>query len=692
MGPRIVTTAYHDLETHSSVPIKFGVDAYRQAVRVLLWAYAIGDGPVAVWDVASGEAMPTDLKAALDDPGCIHVWHNGGMFDLPVLEQLGIQVPIERVHDTLVMALSHSLPGSLGKLCEIFQLPQDQSKDKEGRALIRLFCVPPKKGPQPDRSTHPKQWEAFKAYARLDIEAMRAIYQRMPRWNMTPTEREVWLLDQKINRRGICVDVALAEGALRSVERALKVLDARTKDLTFEAVASATQRDAMLQHLAEVWGLALEDVRGSTLERALEDDTLPAELRELLSLRLQTATTSTAKYRSLLNSVGPDGRLRFTKQFCGAARTGRWAGRIFQPDNLPRPNLEQPEIEAGIDAFKADCADLVLDNVMETASNALRGVIVAPPGKKLVVADLSNIEGRVLAWLAGETWKLKAFEAFDRGEGPDLYKVTAGRILGKAPEDVTKKERQEVGKVAELALGYEGGVGAFLTFATAYGIDLDALAAIARENLEPRVVTDSAGLYDWFKEQKKSTHGLDKLTWIGIDAIKRAWREAHPATAQLWKDLGDDAREAFFNPGMIVGSGKLAWQRKGSWLLMRLPSGRCLCYPAASFDSGKLSYKGVNQYTRQWDRISSYGGKLAENATQATARDVLAAGMLQAENNGFDIVLSVHDELITEVFDKRLAKDAAELAFWMTYQGGFQWAEGLPLAAAGFETYRYRKD
>ena len=680
---------YLDLETFSDVPISAGTHRYAEGAEIMVAAFAWNDEPVVVWDLT----LPLNhyLHVLLDQADQV-VIHNSA-FDRTVLRHRGIDLPAHKIHDTMVQALAHSLPGSLGKLCEILKVPQDQAKEKDGKRLINLFCKPlPKnrKLRRATRETHPEEWQKFLDYARLDIEAMRAVYKKLPRWNFTETERAVWLLDQKINDRGVAIDMDLVRAALTAIGDEQERLAGRAQELTDGDVSSATRRDRMLQHILEAYEIPMDDLRASTVERMLENDNYPPELLELLRVRLQATTSSTAKYGALARATSSDGRLRGTLQYCGASRTGRWAGRLFQPQNLPRPHLAHDVIEAGIEALKeGEVDELAYGPVMDLASNALRGALIAPPGKKLVVADLSNIEGRVLAWLAGEQWKLDAFAAYDRGEGPDLYKVTAGRILGRKPDEVTKKERQEVGKVAELALGFEGGVGAFLTFATAYNIDLDALAAIARENLEKRVIEESAGLYDWLKGKKSNTFGLEPQTWIGIDAIKRAWREAHPAIAGLWKSLADDAREAYGTPRMLVGTDKLAWIREGAWLRLRLPSGRALCYPSPKVEDGKISYMGVNQYTRQWGRLGTYGGKLAENATQAVARDVLAAGMLKAEGAGYQIVLSVHDELICEAPD-RLPYNDTGLVLCMGDNP--TWANGLPLAAAGFETHRYRKD
>lgn len=385
--------------------------------------------------------------------------------------------------------------------------------------------------------------------------------------------------------------------------------------------------------------------------------------------------------------MSSDGRLRGTLQFNGASRTGRWAGRLFQPQNLPRPVLEQAAIDQGIAALKADCADLLVDDVMQLTSSAIRGALIAPAGKKLVVADLSNIEGRVLAWLAGEDWKVRAFYDFDAGTGHDLYKLAYAKAFGVTPEAVSKDNRQ-VGKVMELALGYEGGVGAFIAFGAAYGIDLDAMAEQAFDSIPPVVRQDAARAFDW-AEQNKRTYGLAQRTYIVCDAFKRSWRAAHPEVSSWWKELEDTARRAIAQPGVTLACRRVKFRRDGAWLRIRLPSGRFLCYPSPQILEDKVTYMGVNQYSRKWSRLKTYGGKLAENITQAVSRDVLASGMPPIEAAGYAIVLSVHDELITEAED-RDEFNADHLAGLMATTP--TWAKGLPLAAAGFEAYRYRKD
>ena len=330
-----------------------------------------------------------------------------------------------------------------------------------------------------------------------------------------------------------------------------------------------------------------------------------------------------------------------------------------------------------------------MSSVLELCSNATRGVIVAPSGKKLVVADLSNIEGRVLAWLAGEAWKLQAFRDYDAGTGHDLYKLAYAKSFGVAPESVDKEQRQ-VGKVQELALGYEGGVGAFLTFAAAYGIDLEAMGAAAIDTLPELIRDQSIDFMLWQRDQGRGQHGLSDTAFVVCDGFKRLWREAHPAISSWWRELKDTAVAAVQRPGTTLDTRGIKVRRDGAWLRLRLPSGRYLCYPQPQVsDEGVLSYMGIDQYTRRWQRIKTYGGKLAENLTQAAARDVLAYAMPRIEAASYEIVLTVHDEIIAEAPD-RPEFNAQSLAALMC--AGEPWTQSLPLSAGGFEAYRYRKE
>ncbi|EAA9527293.1 DNA polymerase [Salmonella enterica] len=699
-----------DLETFSKTPTTCGTHKYAEQAEVMLFAWAVGDEPVSVWDLTTGAPMPARLREKLNDPKVMTVWHNGGMFDTVILKHaLNIDLPLERVHDTLVQALAHSLPGALSALCEVLGVDADKAKDKEGKALIQLFCKERPKNSKIRRATsktHPEEWRRFVSYAGSDISAMREIYRKMPRWNLTHSEIKLWQLDQRINRRGMCMDIDLAESALAAVDAEQKRLANRTQVMTDGDVQAATQRDALLKHIVESYGVELPDMQKSTLERRIADPDLPAAVKELLHIRLQASTTSTSKYKTLLKSVSSDGRLRGTKQFCGAGRTGRWAGRLFQPDNLPRPSLKQDQIDEGIEALKAGCADLLFDNIMELTSSALRGCIMAPEGKKLVVSDLSNIEGRKLAWLAGEQWKLDAFRDYDtlildqngapiwdaavndfKRRGPDLYKLAYARAFNISPDDVDKYQRQ-IGKVMELGLGFGGGVAAFLTFALVYGLDLDELANAALPNIPRDVIREAKSWYDE-SVKRKATFGLSERVFIACDSLKRLWRRAHPATCDFWYELERTVRTAIATPKKTLYCGYLKVRRDGAWLRIQLPSGRALCYPSPSIEKGNITYQGVNSYSRKWQRLKTYGGKLVENVTQAAARDVLAGNMPLIENAGYSIVLTVHDEIISEAPDTSdySAEHLSQLLATVP-----DWAEGIPLNAGGFESYRYRKD
>ena len=937
-----MTTLYLDLETFSETPITHGTHRYAENAEVLLVAYAFDDEEVEVLDLTERGSLG-NVQMMIDTADTV-VIHNSA-FDRTVLRHRGVHIPVDKIEDTMVGALSHGLPGSLGQLCDVLGVPQDKAKDKAGKKLIHLFTKPRPKNVKlrrATRETHPEEWAAFIEYARLDVDAMRSVRARLPRWNTDGSERRLWLLDQNINDRGVAIDVELAHAALRAFQRSSRSLAERTRVLTSGTVASLTQRDKFIQHLKDILSFETPDLKKGTVNNLLQGE-LTDEVRELLEIRQQASATSPAKYKVLIKGTSSDGRLRGTLQFCGASRTGRWGGRLFQPQNLPRPaigNLRDEElqraIDLGIEAMKLDCEDLIFDNVAELCSSAVRGALIAPPGRKLVVSDLSNIEGRVLAWLAGEDWKIKAFADFDAGIGHDLYKLAYARSFGIEPEDVTKDGRQ-IGKVMELAClgpdtqvltdagpvaikdvslshklwdgeawvkhgglidrgfrktmfldglevtedhlllvgktwqsaktvgfcqnilgqaletgleslkslastlaneedfcpswfdalaeriptqspsaisvealprdalpardgpalnGEKTGIGmqtfAPMTtigaaFATAYrpastaattqttkaipimggvastsmsrgaqieqrtsrissrlmdGIDLNLnLTELMSTGVTSRVISASSDgepivttcdVFETYKPGLKNLRPVYDIANAGPrnrftvltdsgavvvhncgyqgssgafnsmaalygvelsdDAVAetvRAWRKAHRATVSLWYDLERAAKDALRSPGEAFAVRDLTVGYKDNWLRIKLPSGRYLCYPNAALVEGSIKYDGVNQYTKKWETIETYGGKLVENVVQAVARDVLASGMFRAEAAGYEICLHVHDELITETPDSD-DYSVDELSRLMATNPG--WSMGLPLAAAGFETRRYRKD
>jgi DNA polymerase len=684
-------TLYLDLETYSETPITYGTHAYAANAAILLAAWAWDDAPVQVTDFTLPHVLPWDVVAGFRDADVEVVIHNSH-FDRTVIRHVwGVDIPTSRIHDTMVQAMAHSLPGSLGMLCEVLGLPADKAKDKDGKRLIQLFTKPLGKNRKLDRATretHPAEWERFKAYAASDVEAMREVKKRIPTVNFTPAERELWRLDQRINDRGVRIDLALVRSAIEAIDRAKHELAGRTQEITEGNVSSTTLNEVFRLHLFEAFGIDLPDLQMATLEKALSETDLNPAMRELLLIRLQASSTSTSKYRVLQRGTSLDGRLRGLLQFCGAIRTGRWAGRLFQPQNLPRPTLKQKAIDAGIEALRAGCAHLTVDNVMELVSSCIRSCIVAAPGKKLVVADLANIEGRVQAWLANEEWKLKAFRDFDAGQGPDLYKLAYSKSFGIKPEAVTGEQRQ-VGKVQELALAYEGGVGAFVTFAGAYNIDLDDLADKVLPEASEEIVAKADKFLEWAKKDKRPRYGLSDDAFVACDVLKRVWRDAHPNITGYWHKLKNVVAQALANRGNTLNEIGLKVRASKNWLLIGLPSGRTLCYPSPRVaEDGAVSYMGIDQYTRKWTRIGTHGGKLFENIVQAIARDVMAANMPLIEAAGYSIILTVHDEIIAETPD--------EPGYNVEHMAGLlaappAWAPDMPLAAAGFETDRYRK-
>ncbi|MCC7282294.1 MAG: hypothetical protein IT556_07915, partial [Acetobacteraceae bacterium] len=453
-----MTTLFLDTETFSETPIKNGTFRYAADAEVLVVAYAIDEGPVQVWDVTSGDRMPADLGRALADRRVPITAHNA-QFDANVLHlaknsdelMRAAGEHIERWRCTMAQALSHSLPAKLSALGAVLHLPAEMLKD-EGADLIRLFCMPLRTGDlaRATSKTHPEQWQRFLRYAGQDIVAMRECARRMPNWNWQAGDIDCWHLDQRINRRGFAVDVDLAEAAIDICSREAKDNAAKAEMLTGGTVEKVTQRDRLMKHVLLEHGVDLPDLRATTVERRIEDPDLPWAVRELLSLRLSGSKNSISKYRSAIRAVSVDGRLRGALQFRGASRTGRDAGRLFQPQNLPRPKHKAAIVETWIGAAKAGFTGLLGFDDVQLAGDALRGLIVPGAGRKIVQADFANIEGRLVAWYAGVQWKLQAFRDFDAGTGPDLYRVTAGRVFNKPVAAVTDEERQ-IGKVDELA-------------------------------------------------------------------------------------------------------------------------------------------------------------------------------------------------------------------------------------------------
>lgn len=687
---------YLDLETFSAGPDLRLVGAYRYAqdAEVQLFAYAFDDGPVQVWDLAQGEPIPEDLQEALDNDDVTVVIHNSA-FDRVVMKYaLDIDLPAHRIHDTMLMAYCHGLPGSLDMLGQIYGLDEDEAKKKEGRRLVLQFCKP-RRGKVADHTTHPEDWELYREYAAQDVTAMRILYGKLPRHNYPDgPEYDLWVRDQAMNDRGFAVDVELAKAAVATVAEEKDYLDDKIKKKTEGEVDTANKRDALLKHILAEYGVKLPDLQAATVERRLNDPDLPLEVKNLLAIRQKSSKTTASKYQKVIDcEVG--GRLFGTTQFAGASRTLRDAGRLFQHQNLARPTMwgdleDHPEelaaeIEKTVQQTKDGALPFLYDDPIDVLGNLIRSVIIAPEGRELHVSDLSNIEGRILVWLAGEDWKTDFFRDFDAGKiRYDNYVAAYAKAMNVDPSTVNGYQRN-IGKVLELALGYEGGVTAFLNFADVYYLNLDEMADAVWETGNQARLEDCQQKHTWAKENGYSA-GLNPRNYAACEYLKQMWREAHAKTTQFWRQLKETYAMATLNKGVMFRVGKhIRMRRTGDYLLIRLPSGKSLTYLKPFVEGGNIGFWGMDNYTRKFGKIFTHGGKLAENVTSATARDVLFRNIPLMEENGFDIVFRVHDEVVAE------APAGHDVSLSTLLARNHKWCEDLPLAADGFICTRYRK-
>lgn len=684
---------YLDSETFSSVPLKRGFMNYVEGAEVMLLPYALNEGHVHLWDRTRGEPMPDDLYEWVHDDSIKLVAHQSA-FDRRMFLFTHVfpdaDLSISRWEDTMVQALAHGLPGGLDTLCKIFGVDDDKAKDKRGRQLIQIFCKPNIKGERNTEATHPDQWLYFREYAKRDVSAMRVIHRKMPRRNYPdrPLDFKVWEIDQRINQRGFLIDTELATAAVEAAAMEKSTLAVKVQDATNNEVQAGTQGDVLLKHIIASYGITLPDMRADTVKRRIEDESLPFELRQLLDLRVQSNRNSASKYTAALNSVNADGRLRDTLQFSGAAGTGRWGGRVFQPQNMMRPTMGKDDIENAIRVIKSGLAPMIYDNLPEVLGNCVRGLIIAPPGKKLIVNDYSSIEGRGLAYLAREDFVVEFYRSVDAGlVNYDSYMLAYAICFGVEPAAVTKAMRQ-LGKPIELAFGYGGGVASFLTFAMTYHLDLEAIADSVWATGDPRRLADCNQKYEW--AVKNGYHaGLPQRWYAAFEYVKQVWRENRPKTVQFWNDLSDGFKSAINFENKVFAAGPIKFMRQGHWLYMRLPSGRCLTFLQPTMKGNQITFMGLNRYTRQWTRQNTHGGKLSGLATQAMANDILRAALPKLEDAGYETVLTVHDEAIAEAPDTdEYTSDA--MADIMTEE--IEYLPGFPLASDGFETYRYRKD
>lgn len=691
-----------DTETYSEVPIKDGTYAYAENCEVMLVSYALDDGPVKLWDVLHGEDMPADLHKALHDEDYYLVAANS-IFDRNVLKYTGLfgdaNIEPERWIDTMVQAYCHGLPGALEKLGMIYGLSEDDAKIKDGRRLLLMFCKP-NRGKRIMPDDRPAiDWQGFRTYAMRDIHTMRLLFKKMPKWNYPGTrymygelsdEHRHWCRDQRINDRGFLIDRELCVAAVKTAANDKEMLHEATQEATDGEVERATQGDKLLQYLVESYGVKLPNLKADTVKRRIEDENLPRELRELLQLRLMSSKNAASKYTAALKAVSSDGRIRGGLQFCGAPISGRWSGRVFQAQNLMRPTMKASDIAVAINDIIAGCAEFLYPNMAEVLGNCVRGVIVAPPERKLIAVDLSAIEGRGLAWLARDERVVQFYRDYDAGKlSYDSYLLAYSQAFGTDPWTMTKathgKERQ-IGKPIELGLGYGGGVSAFVTFAMTYHLDISEIADAVYATAEPGRLRTCEDKYEWAKKHRYHA-GLPQREFAACEYIKQVWRESRKPTVQFWNDLQQAWEMATMYEGETFTVGYVKFLRTKQWLRIRLPSGRNLNFLHPQVSDKGCSYYGLDRYTRQFGRQFTHGGKMSGWITQAFASDLLRSGLEDIENDDLDTILSVHDEAIVEV-DKDCTVD--RVIGHLTRARS--WAPGLPLVADGFETTRYRKD
>lgn len=694
-----------DRETFSELDLKeVGTYEYAAHAEDLLIAYAIDDGPAQVWDCTEDPLVPTDLAQAMSE--ALEVWAHNAAFDKAIhngpRQQHLPRITLPRWRCSMAMALSHALPGALDSLCEILRVPSDLAKLKDGKKLVQLFTRPQpanRKIRRADRHTHPEEWARFKQYAANDITAMREVVKRIPKWNWDASAIAEWHCDQRINERGFQVDRELTKAGAAAAIVEKERIGVRFRELTGGVVDRPSQRDQFKAYVACEFGVELEDTTKDTFTLMIKGGEVEGDLKELMELSMASNKTSTAKYATLDPAVSADGRFRGGLQFAGASRTRRWAGRLFQPQNLPSRGLPPAEeVEQYIECLKVGTHDLFFNDLMKFGAAALRGVVIPPKGKKLVVADLSNIEGRVLAWVAGEAWKLDAFRAYDAGTGPDLYCVTAGIITGVDPWKVEKSIRNSIGKVSDLASGYGGGCSGYQNFARAYGVKLADYWDVIQRTVDPALVQKARDNLAGWGASGPSDLEISETEWLASESCKLAWRSRHPATVKFWYGLGDAMKSAIRSWGSVFTVGQYIKVRGVSyagnrWLVVRLPSNRFLTYFQPQLTSEGITYMGdaseVGKTTRQWTHVYTHGPKATGNVCQTIARDILARSLMVAENRGYLPVLTVHDEIITEVPDNC---DYSSKGLVEVLSENPTWAPDIPLSAAGFEGARYRKE
>lgn len=650
-----------DVETYSSVDIKeSGAYKYIESpdFEILIIGYALNDNPVKIVDLAQGEEMPEEFEEALLDPDCVKVAHNA-VFERLSFKRIGHNVPAEQWYCTSVKAAYCGLPLSLDEVSKALNLT-DKKLDT-GKALIKYFSCPCKATRVNGMRTRnypehaPEKWEMYKEYNKYDVLAEREIFKRLEAYIIPDIERKMYVLDQNINDRGILVDMELAESAIAVDNTYTSILTQHAQQLTgLENPNSPVQ---IRQWIEKTTGCVVMSLSKETMPDLMKEFADYPDVIELLNIRKKLSKTSIKKYYAMLNCAMKDHRVRGTFQFYGANRTGRWAGRLLQLQNLSKNHISHIEVPREmIRARDWESVEMMYDDVADILSQLVRTALIASPGKVFSVADFSAIEARVISWLANEKWRMDVF----RGDGK-IYEATGSKMFNVPISAITKGSvLRDKSKISELALGYEGSLGAL-----------------------KRMGGERMGLSD-----------------TEMMSLVRKWRMANPAIVDMWKEIDEASKEAVrYQRPVSCTYRNIIFDCNGEFMTIQLPSGRKLFYYGPKFKDKKigcstmptrvLCYQGVVQETKQWGEIDTYGGKLTENIVQAIARDLLGDAMLRMQDEGYEIVASVHDEVIAEVPEINAKDHYNRLVEIMSTPP--QWAEDLPLNADGGVMMFYQK-
>lgn len=640
-----------DIETYSSVSLqKSGVYAYAESrdFEILLFGYAFDDEPVKVIDLTE-EFIPDDIKKAIYDPAVLKTAFNASFERTCLSVYFGCITPPEQWSCTAVMSRELGLPASLEQVGVVLGLPEDKQKSKTGKALIRYFsvpCKPTKTNGQRTRNLpkhDPDRWKLYIEYNRQDVEAERAIRKKLSRFQITPEEQALWVHDQHINDRGVMIDYTFVKNAVM-VDKVIKdrLLQKAINITGLENPKSTAQLKTWIEDTADI---KVESLNKKNIQNVRADAANEA-VNEMLDIHAGLSKTSTEKYNAMLRTVGGDGRIRGLTQFYGASRTGRWAGRLVQMQNLPQNKMPDRDLDIArqlVRNYDLTALEICFDDISGTLSQLIRTAFVPKDGCRFIVADFSAIEARVLAWLADEKWRMDVFNTHGK-----IYESSAEQMFHLPPGSVKKgNPMRQKGKIAELALGYGGSVGALKSMGA---LEM----GIPEEELKPLV---------------------------------NSWRAANTAITKFWWDTDAAAKHTIQTTEPTKLPHGMGFYKKGPLLKLVLPNGRELSYVKPAVIDGNITYEGTLQTSGTWGRIESYGPKLVENIVQATARDCLAVAIDRLEKKGFPVVFHVHDEVICEVpIGVSSAEEIGEIM-----SETISWAKDLPLRADAYECEYYRK-